>query len=311
MAPPIAAGGAATEPPASRRLPGVALVVFAAFCFGVAPVFARLAYQDGVDVMTLVTLRCGASAAVLYLALRLMRRPTRPPAGTWLRHLALGITMVGSSYGYLGAIAYIPVGLAVLTLFTFPLLVGLISRFTGGEPLTPLRLGAIIVAFLGLALAVGVSFEALDPRGVALALLAAVAVAVQITWGAGLVRRSSPVVVTFYMMLSAGVMLSVALAVAGGPVFPDGADGWLATIGVVTAFLVAMLCFFAGVGRIGPVPAALVVNLEPLVALGTAFVILGETLGPLQLTGAAMVLGAVTAGQLPARRRAAPPAEAE
>ena len=51
----------------------------------------------------------------------------------------------------------------------------------------------------------------------------------------------------------------------------------------------------------------MVANLEPLVALGTAFAILGETLGPLQLVGAAMVLGAVTVGQLPAR--AAQPAE--
>ncbi len=301
MPPPAAGGGDAAGRPASRRALGVALVVCAAICFGVAPSFARLAYQGGVDVLTLVTLRCAVSALVIFAGLRLMRRPTRPASGTRRRHLALGITMVASSYGYLGAISTIPVGLAVLILYTFPLLVGLISRFTGGRPLTPLRLGAVIVAFLGLALAVGVSFETLDPRGIALALLAAVAISIQITWGAGLIRRSSPVMVTFHMMISASVMLGVALALAGGPVFPDGADGWLATIGVVTAFLVAMLCLFAGLGQIGPVPAALVANLEPLVALGTAFVILGETLGPLQLVGAAMVLSAVTAGQLPAR----------
>jgi drug/metabolite transporter (DMT)-like permease len=306
MPPPAAGGAAATGRPTSRRVLGVALVVCAAICFGVAPSFARLAYQGGVDVLTLTTLRCVVSALVIFTGLRLMGRPTRPPSGTRRRHLALGITMVASSYGYLGAISYIPVGLAVLILFTFPLLVGLISRFTGGEPLTPLRLGAVIVAFLGLALAVGVSFEALDPRGIALALLAAVAISIQITAGASLFRHSGPVMVILHMMLSAGVMLGVALALAGGPVFPDGAAGWLATIGVVTAFLVAILCFFSGLARIGPVPAALVANLEPLVALGTAFVILGETLGPLQLVGAAMVLGAVTAGQLPARRRSDP-----
>ncbi len=301
MAPPIAGGGDAARRPASRRVLGVALVVCAAISFGVAPSFARLAYQGGMDVLTLATLRCAVSALVIFAGLRLMRRPTRPASGTRRRHLALGITMVASSYGYLGAISTIPVGLAVLILYTFPLLVGLISRFTGGEPLTPLRLGAVIVAFLGLALAVGVSFETLDPRGIALALLAAVAIAIQITCGAGLIRRSTPVMVTFHMMISASVMLGVALALAGGPVFPDGAAGWLATIGAVTAFLVAMLCLFSGLARIGPVPTALVANLEPLVALGTAFVILGETLAPPQLVGAALVLGAVTAGQLPAR----------
>lgn len=309
MAPPAspsAAAETAAGRPAPRRMLGVALVVFAAVCFGVAPVFARLAYHGGMDVLTLATLRCAAPAAVILVGLRLSGRWMRLAPGVLRSHLALGITMVGSSYGYLGAINYIPVGLAVLILFTFPLLVGLISRFTGGEPLTPLRLGAIVVAFLGLALAVGVSFESLDPRGIALALLAAVSVSVQITWGAVLVRQSTPALVTFYMMLSAAVMLAVLLGLAGGPVLPIGASGWLAAVAAVASFLVAMLCFFAGLGRIGPVPAALAVNLEPLVALGAAFVILGEALGPLQLVGAAMVLAAVTVGQLPARHRAAP-----
>ncbi len=291
----------ADEPPAARRTLGVALVACSALALGLAPSLARIAYRDGIDVLTLATLRGLVSGAAILMALALLGRPVRPAAGTLVPILGLGFAMALASVGYLGAIRYMPVGLAVLTFFTFPLLVGLIERVVGSAPLPPSRLAAIVAGFAGLALTLGVSFETLDARGVALALLAAVCVATQITGGARLMRRSSPILVTGHMMLWAGVMLAAGLAIAGGPVPPGGAAGWLATAGVVAAFMAGILCFFGGVALIGPVPAALIANLEPLVALSFAFLLLGEILGPVQLIGAAVVIGAVAVGQRPAR----------
>ncbi len=289
-----------------RRILGIGLVVCAAFAFGVMPSFARFAYQGGIDVLTLATLRCMFPAAILLVALRAAGRPTRPAPGTLRLTVVLGITMVVASYGYLGAVRYIPVGLAVLILYTFPLMVGLISRFTEGERLTRVRLAALAVAFLGLTLAVGASFDGLDPRGVGLAMVAAVGVAVQVTVGARVVRRSTPVLVTLHMTLLAAVMLGIALGLTGGPTLPGTAAGWLATGAVALAILIAMLCLFGGLAIIGPVPAALMLNMEPLIAFGAAFVLLGEILGPWQLLGAAMVLSAVVAGQIPTRPAGAP-----
>ncbi|MFQ5955891.1 MAG: DMT family transporter [Kiloniellales bacterium] len=299
--PPIGPRGQAGEPPASRRALGIALMVCSAFALGLSPSLARFAYRDGIDVLTLATVRGLIAGAAILATLALLGRPVRPTAGTLAPYLGLGVAMTLTSYGYLGAIRYIPVGLAVLTFFTFPLLVGLISRFTEGAPLPWSRLVAIVTGFMGLVLVLGVSFETLDPRGIALALLAAVSVAVQITGGARLMRRQSPMLVTGQMMLWAGVILAAGLAIAGGPQPPVSAVGWLATFGVAAAFMVGILCFFGGVSMIGPVPAAIIANLEPLVAISFAFLLLGEILEPLQLVGAALVIGAIVAGQLAGR----------
>jgi drug/metabolite transporter (DMT)-like permease len=288
--------GAAARP--RRPAVGVALILCTAVAFGLVPSFARLAYDGGTDAVTLVTVRSVFLAAALFVTLRVIGQATRLERGTLRLSLAMGLTMVGTSVGYLGAVQYIPVNLAVLIFFTFPLMVGVISRFTANEPLTPVRVATLVIAFCGLALALSVSFGRLDPRGLALAGFAAVCVAVQVCGVAHAVRRATPAVVTFHMMLSASVILVVALAATGGPTWPVTAGGWFATAGAAVAFLIALLCFYSGLPLIGPMRAALFINLEPVVAIATAFVLLGEALGSLQLVGAAMVLGAVFAGHL-------------
>jgi drug/metabolite transporter (DMT)-like permease len=300
-------GGAEVEP--RRQAAGVALVLCAAVAFGLVPNFARLAYDGGIDVLTLVTARGVVLVLALFAILRLMSLPVRLDRRTLRLCLAMGFTMAGASFGYLGAVQYIPVNFAVLIFFTFPLMVNVISHFTANEPLTPARLAALAVALCGLAVALGVSFERLDPRGLALAAFAAVCVAFQVCGVAHAVRSARPVVVTFHMMLSASAILIVVLVLAGGPTWPVTPDGWFASAGAVVSFLIALLTFYSGVPRIGPGRAALFVNLEPLVTIAAAYVLLGEALGPVQLVGAAMVLGAVFAGHLIGRTSREPVAD--
>jgi drug/metabolite transporter (DMT)-like permease len=51
--------------------------------------------------------------------------------------------------------------------------------------------------------------------------------------------------------------------------------------------------FFAGLRRVGPSTASILATGEPLVTVVLAFAVFGESLGPLQLAGGALVLGAV------------------
>ena len=51
--------------------------------------------------------------------------------------------------------------------------------------------------------------------------------------------------------------------------------------------------FFAGLRRVGPTTASILATVEPVVTVALAFLVFGETLGPVQLAGGVLVLSAV------------------
>ena len=71
----------------------------------------------------------------------------------------------------------------------------------------------------------------------------------------------------------------------------------------VVSTVAAILCFFAGLARVGPSAASILSTLEPLVTVALAAAAFGESLGAVQQVGGALVLGAVLVMQWPARQR--------
>ena len=92
-----------------------------------------------------------------------------------------------------------------------------------------------------------------------------------------------------------GIFLSIGSlgGLAGGQLDLGGVSttgyGWLAGIAVVST-VGAVGLFFAGLQRVGPTAASILSTLEPVVTVGLAFAVFGESLGPAQLAGASLVL---------------------
>ena len=290
---PAALRGDLASPSGDPR--GVALTLLCALCYGVAPAMARLAYDAGADVLTATTARFVAGVAGIAALIAIGRRALRLAARANWGSLGLGLVSAVASLGYMGSIFFIPASLAVLIFYSFPLLVAVGARWTEGEPVTGTKLAGLAVALIGLGVALGVSFERLDPRGVALAGMAAVGAAAHVLavsrvarWANGatlpLNLRSMAVALTINAML---------LALQGGATWPSGMAGWLGLAGTMLFFTLGVTLMYAAIARIGPVRAALLLNIEPLVAIAAAVLLLGERFGPQQLAGAAMVLGAV------------------
>jgi drug/metabolite transporter (DMT)-like permease len=63
------------------------------------------------------------------------------------------------------------------------------------------------------------------------------------------------------------------------------------------------MAFFLGVRHLGPAPAALIAATEPVLTLIWIVTILHETLEPIQLLGAALVIAGVIWSQRPPKRR--------
>lgn len=280
-------------PPHDRRAfwLGTLLIVLAACCFGLITTLSRLAYDDGGSPVTQVLLRFVAFVALVGPLLKLMGRPLGLPRAGILSALGIAVLMLMMSAGYLFSVAYIPVSLAAMIFYTFPLMVGVLSAATGREPITKVKIVALVGAFAGLALALGPSFASLDLRGAALALTAAVGVALTTIFGARAMAGHDGV--AFNLWTNAWMLVAAVayVAVAGGLAWPDSlAGGIAATLGTLL-YVGAFIAWFAALTLIAPTYGAVMLNVEPVVSIAAATLLLGEILGPLQLAGVVLVLG--------------------
>ena len=152
---------------------------------------------------------------------------------------------------------------------------------------------ALTGAFIGLALMLGVDFDALDRRGVAMALAAGVGCAVNAVWIARVMRGVDVLVMTFHMTAVACVALVIAATASGGLTAPTTAGGWWGALGVVVFQGVSIPFFYAAIPRIGPERAAMLNNLQPVSSIVIAYILFAETLGGVQMLGGAMVIGGI------------------
>jgi len=273
---------------------GVALLALSASSYGFIPIFARFAYDAGSSPIALLAYRYAIVASVLLAAQWLRGRPLGLPPGRRLVGIATGLLFPVIAYGYLAAVARIPVNLAVLLFFTYPPLVALVA-WLRGEHLGMRRAAAIVAAFLGTALALGVEINTLDPIGVSLALMGSLAYAFMILYcGRAMAGIDAGTLNLHVMTTCALVSLPIALA-TGQLKLPATNLGIFGVAGVVVTYFVGVVAFFAALKRIGPVRTALLSQLEPVVSIFAAVLILREQVSTLQGLGIALLMAALYA----------------
>jgi drug/metabolite transporter (DMT)-like permease len=272
---------------------GVAFSIVSSMSYGSAPIFVRWAYDAGAVPLTLLATRYVIAMVAILAALRLAGRPLAMPRERPLGGVIAGVFFAIMAYTYLFAIHRIPVSLAALLVFTYPLPVALLGRLRG-EPLRASRIVAIAAAFVGLAIALGVEIGELDLLGIASATVCSLTYAFGVFYFGDATRGADPMVVTLHATATAGAIF-VPLAVLDGALtlIPGTTLGLVGVAGVSASYLVGVLCFFAALIRIGPMKAALLAQLEPVVSILAAVLILQEQLSLVQSLGIAVVLGAL------------------
>ncbi|HMK69216.1 MAG TPA: DMT family transporter [Stellaceae bacterium] len=288
MAPPDSSRPA----PAPSSVTGLALMALSATSYGAIPVFARLAFEAGATPLTLLSLRYLAAVAVLGVGLRIAGRPWRLPPGRRLAGVVTGLLFSIMAYTYLAAIRVIPVSSAVLLFFTYPVLVTLVG-WARGYGLGLRRALAVLAAFIGLALALGVEIAELDPVGVALASLGSLTYTFGIFYFGRATTGTDPMTVSFQAMATCAAVFAPLALIRGEILPPDSTLGLLGALGVVVTYFVGLVAFFGALPRIGPIKTALLSQLEPVVSILAAVIVLREELGAVQSTGIALVLGAL------------------
>jgi len=286
---------------ASGRLAGVLLILLSAVGFGAMPIFARSAYADGANLYGVLIARFWA-AGLLLLALAAWRGAAWPAWGKIAQLAALGgIGYAGMSYCYFAALNYLPAALVALLLYTYPIIVTVLAVLFLHEKVTFLQCCALALCACGTLLVIGAdgaSAAALSPRGIFLALGAALIYAGYITLGARITRNIDPLRATTVICLAAaGAFTLIALARAQMDLptrFPATLSGWSGLLGVaILSTVVAVMAFFGGLKRLGAAQAAMLSTLEPVVTLALAAWLLSESLTAWQTLGGATTLAGV------------------
>ncbi len=272
---------------------GLALVVLSAVSFGSLGVFGKLASRQGMSLPTLLGLRFGLAALVLW-GLALWRHQVRWMGARRTAGVALmGVLYVLQAAAFFSSLRTIPAAITSILLYIYPVLVTLLARVVVGEPLTPLRMVALALACAGVLLVVGPSPAGhLDPGGVLLGLASAVVYSTYILTG-GVLLRGVPALYATAVITTVGGVSYLAFGGLSGSLHPPGAAGWGIVAGIaVIPTIIAASTFLAGLSRVGPTRASIVSTLEPVTTALLAALFLGEGLSALRLVGGAVVLAA-------------------
>jgi len=282
--------------------------------YATSVVAARVAFEDGANTATVVTLRCLFAALAIGIAIQVndrasSRRGTRRPGATtprerWL-FMALGLVFAVNVYAFYHAVELLKVPLAILAFYVYPLLTGAFSALAGLDRFNPRSIAFALLSLAGLALATGASPEAVDPVGLALALCSGVVIAFLLVVTTRFLNHVDAQRRTFWMMVSTSSLLVLATYAGGGALLPRSGTGWLAIAVVCVFYAIGLVALFTSASRIGPLRTALMMNLEPVLAIALSMLVLGQGLSLLQLGGGVLVIAGVIGAQLV---KASPPA---
>jgi drug/metabolite transporter (DMT)-like permease len=276
---------------------GALLCLASAASFGAMGIFGKLAYEEGASVGTLLAVRFLLAAALFWL-IAARSGGARGLRALPRRDVAIGLALGAVGYSaqagaYFAALARMDASLLSLLLYTFPSIVAVAAIAIGRERARPRTAVALALASTGLVLVLaGAASGALDPLATALGLAAAVVYSAYILSSEGIAARIGPLALGTLVCTGAATTLTLGAVVTGtldlGAVSATG-YGWLAGIAVIST-VGAVGLFFAGLRRVGPTAASILSTVEPLVTVGLAFLVFGESLSATQLAGGALVL---------------------
>ncbi|MBI4540665.1 MAG: EamA family transporter [Gemmatimonadetes bacterium] len=248
------------------------------------------------------------AAAMLWVALRQRGGvPALEPADR-TRIMALGILgNVVYQLFFIYGMAMTTAGSASILLASTPIWTALLSNVLGHERLRPVVWIGVFATAAGMTLVVasgGVAGGSLP--GNLFMVGASLSWSVYTVGARQLVHRYGSLPVTAWTLWigAAGLVLVGAIPVARTPLsdvtpLAWGATAYAGALGIGIAYML----WYVGVRRLGNTRTAVHSNLVPVIALGVAWIWLGESPSPVQLLGAAVIIGGVTLTGLVGRGR--------
>lgn len=278
-----------------KLTPASAIVIL----LGVASAFAsnhlcaRIAFDHGTSVGTAISVRATFTALLLFFLMRLQGVRIAIPRELRGRTLVAGVLIATQSYALYSAVALIPPALALLVFQTSAMLYVILTWALGREKPSWVALAPMLLALVGLALALNVRGGGGDMAvGVAWAFASSLSMTVVYYLNANALKPLDGRLRTFAMTAVTAVLVIVSVTAAGAQSAPRDALGWSGLVLLAVFYCIAMMSLFYVLPRV-PSTSTAALNFEPIALLLLTSVFLGHTFTALQLVGAVITVGAI------------------
>jgi len=250
----------------------------------------------------IAALRSSIAALILVPLVRPWRARLTPAQWRWI--VLYGLCMGGMNLLIYWSFSYIPIGAAVAIEIVGPLAVVLLGSRSRADFLW------LALACGGLALLVPWTDSAaeLDPRGIALALAAALFWAAYILFGKQASQVEGRVVVALGLVFASCVTLPIGIAHAGTALLEPHILAIGFGIALLSSCLPYMLEMFA-LGRLSPRLFGLIISGAPAIAALAAFAVLGERLTGQQWVAVLLMIAASAGAAVTGRPAVSRPRE--
>ena len=282
---------------------GYFYVICCASSFGIIPTLAKITYDDGTSLEMVVFFRILAGSIFMGVwsawevkgkffskKMKIFREKNRSIS---FLVFIVGICVVGMGLGYIGSYKFIPVSLSVLLFFTFPFWVLLLNFFLDGKSIKPSKLIAFILAFFGLSICLGPNWNSLDIRGIFLVLFGSFCSAGMIVGASKATKIISMSDLIFFSNTIGAMILGIFLFIYGNFTLSYSLGVWFGIILICILFNIGQLSLFAATKKIGPAQTSIMLNIEPIITISSAIILLGEKLLLSQILGVAIILTAL------------------
>jgi drug/metabolite transporter (DMT)-like permease len=275
-----------------QKFKGMLFVVISAIAFGAIPIFARAAYHAGSDPISVLFFRFSIASIIMIPSMIVRKIPF--PRGRFLIGLILmgGIGYVGQSFCYFTALTMASAGLVAILLYLYPAIVTILSALLFKEPITGLKVLALILALTGTVLTIGLDGGG-SPLGIILAMIAPFIYSAYILTGTKITKQVGVLSSSNVVMISASLVFGAFVAVKGLNM-PQTFVGWGGVLAIaLISTVIAIITFFAGLKRVGPTNASMLSTFEPVTTVVLAGVVFGEEIGFMRVVGGVLILIAV------------------
>ena len=288
----------------NMKLAGTLAIIGATLCYGLVPSLSFMAFDTGLVSETILFNKFLYAAIIMWayifikkIPFKLERKQIKPMIVVVLAYAGIAITL------YL-AFENISGSLATIIEFTFPAMVIAVEMIRGREPVRALKIIAVVLSMIGLALVVWSPNMEIKMIGVIFALLCAVC---YVFYTIGLAHESLKGINSFvtagYVMVTSAVINCLRCGFSDAPMFSQGGDQlfFILMLAVVNAFLAIML-FCLGVKLIGPTNASIINTAEPVCACVFGYFLIGDVITSTMIIGGFLVVLAVLLTNLPDKK---------
>ena len=273
------------------------LIVLAATCWGLLGIFTRPLTDAGLSVVDMAAVRSMIAATCFILILLIVDKEKLriKLKDVWI-FVCMGLFgFIITSIFYITTMNLISLSVASILLYTSPYFVMLQSALIFKEKITIPKVSALIIAFTGCVLAVGIDRVEVPITGILTGVIAALSYSMFTIFGKFALKKYSPLTATVYPAIMAAILLIPFFDYQKIIYVASASTENLVNLLVMATLLTALpsMCYVKGLEKLEPSRASIISFVEIIAAAIVGIVIFSEMLSVSRIFGMVLIFVAL------------------